>query len=252
VIGLPAVLAPSPQVKLRRAVFVAHLAAHLAAAVGLAIVAWGCGRTGFDPGGGAASGLGGIVGAGAGAGGGACGGRVPMKHRASGSACPSDRGPGPSFDQCAAVGGAPAGPGCQHDGECSAGGVNGRCLPVSRLFGPCTTGCSYDRCLTDSDCGDRVPCTCRPTVMDPAANVCETASNCAVDGDCGAGGYCSPSLVGQFCFCPAAMGDGCGHGYFCHTPGDKCIDDADCGGGQTCNYALATGTWTCSECWPIP
>jgi hypothetical protein len=58
--------------------------------------------------------------------------------------------------------------------------------------------------------------------------------------------------VDAFCFCPSATGDGCGHGYFCHTPGDGCVDDADCDHGATCNYAVATGTWTCSSCYPIP
>jgi len=252
VIGLTAVLAPSSKVKHRRAVFVAHLAA----AVGLAIVAEGCGRTGLDPGGGAASGLGrsatgGADGGGAGSGGGAGAGRVPMNHRVSGSACPAVRGAGPSFDQCVADGGPPLGMDCQYDVDCLAGGVNGRCLG-GVIFGPCVTGCSYDQCFMDADCGARVPCTCRSTAMDPGANFCETGSNCAVDGDCGPGGYCSPSLVERLCVCLQARGDACGHGYYCHTAGDECIDDADCSDGQTCNYAVATGTWTCSECWPIP
>ena len=51
---------------------------------------------------------------------------------------------------------------------------------------------------------------------------------------------------------PCVCGDGCGHGYFCHTAGDTCVDDSDCETGKSCNYASATGTWSCSECWPIP
>jgi hypothetical protein len=42
-----------------------------------------------------------------------------------------------------------------------------------------------------------------------------------------------------------------GHGYFCHTPKDGCIDDSDCADGQgTCNFDQTSKTWLCSVCFP--
>jgi hypothetical protein len=103
-----------------------------------------------------------------------------------------------------------------------------------------------------------------------------------VDTECGPCGYCSPSVAAGDCQClSAAMcalgppgllgtcyvnstqvpcdercGDSCGHGYFCHTPQDTCIDDSDCGNGgddeflPTCNYDVPSATWTCNLCQP--
>jgi hypothetical protein len=51
---------------------------------------------------------------------------------------------------------------------------------------------------------------------------------------------------------PCECGDACGHGYFCHTPRDTCIDDSDCGGDGTCNYDTVNKVWSCSLCWPLP
>jgi hypothetical protein len=51
-------------------------------------------------------------------------------------------------------------------------------------------------------------------------------------------------------FCGASTAPGtscngnCGHGYFCHTPNDRCIDDSDCGGGL-CTFDLTGQTWVC-------
>jgi len=83
-------------------------------------------------------------------------------------------------------------------------------------------------------------------------------------------GYCSPTQVGVLCFCPSEAlcdgtskcyagqtevpcecGDACGHGYFCHTQRDTCIDDADCGNQGTCNYDTVNKMWSCSVCWPV-
>jgi hypothetical protein len=50
------------------------------------------------------------------------------------------------------------------------------------------------------------------------------------------------------CLC----GDNCGHGYFCHTACDACIDDGDCGDQETCNYDVVKHIWACSECLGIP
>jgi hypothetical protein len=89
-----------------------------------------------------------------------------------------------------------------------------------------------------------------------------------VDDDCGPGGFCSPSQVNVFCVCPStalcppgsatsfegsrqvpcACGDGCGHGYFCHTDRDTCLDDTDCGTQGTCNYDRLDRRWRCSTC----
>jgi hypothetical protein len=106
---------------------------------------------------------------------------------------------------------------------------------------------------------------------DMGANSCETESNCRVDSDCGPRGYCSPSQVEAFCMCPSAAlcgdsgascsangkpvpcecGDACGHGYFCHTRDDTCVDDSDCPDG-TCNYDTVVKRWTCAWCMPVP
>jgi hypothetical protein len=47
--------------------------------------------------------------------------------------------------------------------------------------------------------------------------------------------------------------DTCGHGYFCHTPQDSCIDDSDCrvvtttptGYGPVCAYDVFDHRWSC-------
>lgn len=134
----------------------------------------------------------------------------------------------------------------------------------------CMSFCSYDTCNSDADCPSKVPCACRESGEDSRANACVTESNCAVDADCGPDGYCSPSVVNDFCNCPTTAlcpdsaacyadgtkvpcvcGDSCGHGYYCHTPNDTCLDDSDCAQG-TCNYDRLDQLWRCAICWPIP
>jgi hypothetical protein len=158
---------------------------------------------------------------------------------------------------------------CSVDSDCTKG-QNGRCVnlgPVAYL------SCSYDECFQDSDCDAGAPCECRPSSASSAPNSCLTGSTCAVDSDCGPGGYCSPSVVADFCECgstelcgdsglpmctaggmpvPCVCGDSCGHGYYCHSRCDACVDDSDCDGGATCNYDRLSHRWECSTCWPVP
>lgn len=195
--------------------------------------------------------------------------RVPARHRASGSKCPEQR---------AAINPTPVDPlcnsaessickelfSCTQDSNCTEGS-NGRC--DSGGIGPRHLSCSYDACSSDAECAGKAPCECRASMSDSAANTCITQGECRVDADCGRSGYCSPSQVGGGCFCPSAAlcdgtgscspgpcvcGDACGHGYFCHTPTDTCLDDADCGTNSSCNYDTIEKRWTCSECWGIP
>jgi len=205
-------------------------------------------------------------------------GRVPLNHRPSSAACSAQRAAvTPAACGCPDGGSnalvRPDGSvclcgSCGQDSDCSAG-ANGRCGelgPIAYL------GCSYDECLTDSDCEGGVPCACRGSAASGAPNVCQTGSSCAVDSDCGPGGYCSPSLVDNLCSCPStalcpdsgtacsangspvpcACGDSCAHGYFCHAPCDTCVDDGDCGNQGTCNYDSVDHRWECEYCWPIP
>ncbi len=203
-------------------------------------------------------------------------GRVPVKHQSSGAACTTPRAAmTPAACGCPDGGQSslarPDGSvclcgSCAQDSDCVAG-PNGRCGepgPVASL------SCSYDDCLADSDCKGGLPCTCRGIASAP--NVCETASNCAVDSDCGPGVYCSPSTLDSFCSCgnaalcpdsgtycsvngspvPCVCGNSCGHGYFCRTPCDTCVDDSDCGHRGTCNYDTVDRRWECEICWPRP
>jgi hypothetical protein len=48
---------------------------------------------------------------------------------------------------------------------------------------------------------------------------------------------------------PCLCGGQCGHGYFCHTPNDRCLDDSDCASG-TCNFDLTRQSWICTACIP--
>jgi hypothetical protein len=191
--------------------------------------------------------------------------RVPAKHRASGSSCPSERGainPTPVDPMCTP----PDSSLCQtlftctQDSNCSQG-ANGRCGQAS--IGPRHLSCSYDECLSDEDCVAGAACECRAEASDSWANSCLSAGNCRVDADCGDGAYCSPSQINSFCSClsPAlcdppdraiSCGDACGHGYFCHTATDTCIDDTDCDSGNSCNYDSINHNWSCSYCLPIP
>lgn len=160
--------------------------------------------------------------------------RVPKVHRAAAARCEQARPPGSGGGRGT----------CTMDAECNDAtmGQNGRCVP-QRIGAVCT----YDTCFEDSTCGGKV-CSCREaeTVASGNVNHCLAAGNCRVDGDCGAGGYCSPTL------------GGCGHysgvvAYYCHTSKDDCVDDSDCvqeGGLGYCAFNPASARWQCStaEC----
>ncbi len=173
--------------------------------------------------------------------------RVPLNHRAS-ACCSSQRGPGPGTHPYAA-GFAAIGPdggvACSSDSQCR-GGTNGRCFPFEGMVGP--GGCSYDECSSDSDCPSATPCVCRSAPTDSYANVCAPHGNCAVDSDCGPGGYCSPSNSENRCWGLST--------YFCHTALDTCTNDADCPGsdggslGSTsavCAYDPQARHWACMQ-----
>lgn len=193
---------------------------------------------------------------------------APVNHRAASVACPQSRGAGVSSipatcsqDSTRIT--------CTQDSDCDSG-ANGRCL--QELGGACGYGCSYDECAGDGDCAGSVPCACRASGADTAANTCATDSNCRVDADCGVGGFCSPSLVGSVCQCtsesfcrpdaggscseigpdgvakavPCSCDGNCGHGYFCHTAKDTCVNDSDCATGTTCNFDLTSKAWMCT------
>jgi len=196
-------------------------------------------------------------------------GRAPARHRAAGSSCPAGRAAihstrvDPMCDPATSSACSTLFT-CTADGDCT-NGVNGRCS--SGAFGPRQLSCSYDECQVDDDCAGSAPCACRASSASADANRCITDSNCRTDADCGEAGFCSPSQLGGGCVCPSAAlctgdsscspgpcvcGDACGHGYFCHTAADTCVDDSDCNQSGSCNYDTVTGHWSCSECWPIP
>jgi hypothetical protein len=167
--------------------------------------------------------------------------RVPVNHRATGMACPEERGPGMIQPACDSEGFVLV---CENDSDCTAGD-NGRCEPLP--FSPvgCQVGCSYDECFKDTDCPAGQPCDCRASATDNTANVCVSGSQCQVDADCGPGGYCSPSGgYGTF---------GCDVAYFCHTAADTCVDDTDCEA-PGCQYDSTAGYWRCGGkgCAPPP
>ena len=169
---------------------------------------------------------------------------IPIYHRTMPSCCPSERGPAPGTQPY----GTGTANGCSSDSQCTSR-ADGRCFPNGGLVGG-PGGCSYDQCLTDSDCPSGAPCVCRTSASDDSANVCDPGGNCVLDSDCGSGGYCSPS--GGAC---ADFGFAGGQGYYCHTASDTCINDADCsvvldaGGGcpilQSCAYDTQAQHWAC-------
>jgi hypothetical protein len=134
---------------------------------------------------------------------------------------------------------------CLHDSDCSAG-ENGRCaiLAVSSLPPDagsnvvvlCGSSCSYDACFSDAECPAHVPCECRTSATDTAANVCLTGSGCSVDADCGPGGFCSATSWTQ---------TGGQVQYYCHTANDSCLDDSDCPTGKYCQFDTVGARWMC-------
>jgi hypothetical protein len=162
--------------------------------------------------------------------GGSTPGKKPKAHRASAAPCAEPR---QAFDQ------GESGGKCLKDVECTAG-LNGRC--VEYLGQP--SFCSYDDCTADADCGSASVCDCRNGASF-SANTC-FHGNCQADADCAAG-YCSPSAVGIGPDCNTGVQPG-SYGYFCHTPGDECVDDADCPSGMgqgTCLLQPDKGIWAC-------
>lgn len=162
--------------------------------------------------------------------------RVPDVHRAAaGATCPQGRGSG-MLDPACNYDGGPR-PACRTDADCTAG-KNGRCVPTPGIA--CAPECTYDTCFSDADCA-KTPCVCRGSASDSAANVC-APGNCAVDADCGAGGYCSPS----------GLPDRCGLGYYCHTSSDACANNSDCPSTREgCNFTFSLG-WSCSATCTLP
>jgi hypothetical protein len=172
---------------------------------------------------------------------------VPIYHRAAASCCSSARGrpagePYPSGQAA----------GCSTDSDCT-DASDGSCFPFEGLVGP--GGCSYDQCLTDSDCPSGAPCICRTSTSDLTANICATRGNCVLDSDCGPGGFCSPS-VGPCDYVAGGQSALAGAAYFCHTDSDTCTNDADCspppgdaGEGcpmvQACEYDTLAKHWAC-------
>jgi hypothetical protein len=168
--------------------------------------------------------------------------RVPKNHRPSGATCPATRAPGTLAPGCADAGFTHGD--CYADSDCTKG-TNGRCNVDPYVVLACADSCSYDACFSDADCTGGVPCDCRASASDNAANTCMTGSNCRVDSDCGPNGFCSPSGVSN-----------CSKAYFCHTPYDFCLDDSDCAGkvppGETpsCNYV--DQAWRCVSTCTLP
>jgi hypothetical protein len=162
---------------------------------------------------------------------------IPTNHRPAAPACPSDRPPGVNIDGGVLDGGVNE---CVHDSDCTMG-KNGRCLPS----GGNRAGniCSYDACNMDSDCPSGQLCQCGQAggMYGRYGNSC-IPSNCRVDSDCGANGYCSPTYDTT---CGSRNGV---VGYYCHTPGDDCVNDDQCteAGIGYCAWQPTTSKWSCS------
>ncbi len=159
--------------------------------------------------------------------------RAPALSRPVAVECSRERPPGkPSAEPNKS-------PECKVDADCKAG-INGRCNEHYGGHGFQFSGCDYDRCFSDAECGGGV-CTCSP-----GGNYCNPPGNCLVDSDCGRGGFCSPT-----------NGEGpegaCGtvQAYFCRTPKDECVTDEDCAKAgesrKTCTYGRSIGHWLCID-----
>jgi len=187
--------------------------------------------------------------------------KVPLQHRSTSASCPSQRGPAPqdcTTGTCTGqpypsqVSGLPLT--CSSDSQCTAG-VNGRCFPPKPEW---AGGCSYDECFADSSCGAKTPCLCRGSSTDNSANICDVGGNCAVDSDCGPGGYCSPSMESCASTDPNIKAEASNgpSPYYCHTASDLCINDSDCGPPDAattpfpalnvCAYSTQDNRWECT------
>lgn len=180
---------------------------------------------------------------------------APLYHRPAGGCCPTERGAGFTGTRCGPTVTSCTGGTCWADSDCTDGGTNGRCTGV-QLF-----GCSYDECFSDEGCPTRIPCICRASPTDNTANMCATGSQCAVDSDCGPGGFCSPS-PSPAASCAPGYGYGWATGpvplvggYACHSAGDTCTNDSDCAsfdaggtfpGRAACIYDMQAQHWACS------
>src|ERR1017187_5271436 len=158
-------------------------------------------------------------------------GRIPVNHRASDIQCaqPAAAGTCPGNMCPTSL--------CSSDGGCADGGGSGDCF---------TSAFSSSACSSDSDCPRGQTCACHGSpYMFGSGNGC-VPGNCQVDGDCGTGGYCSPTpglpcnMNGRDLYCQ-------GLGYYCHTPKDECVDDSDCQGvgSPGCLYDQSAGYWKC-------
>jgi hypothetical protein len=161
--------------------------------------------------------------------------RVPLQHRATASACASERPAG----NVSPLDVTDAGAQCRQDSDCK-DGINGRCMIQGRLRDAgIDLVCTYDECVSDDDCSGNRACGCRgsspnfPTLFNE--NRC-IAGDCRVDADCADGQSCSPS--------PGCAGGGY-QTLHCHTSMDKCVDDADCAGDGFCFYYEADRRWDC-------
>ncbi len=159
--------------------------------------------------------------------------RAPAASRPVAVECSRERPPGkPSAEPN-------DNPECKVDADCKAG-INGRCNEHYGGHGFQFSGCDYDRCFSDAECGGGV-CTCSPH-----GNYCNPPGNCLVDSDCGRGGFCTPTNGED----PEGA---CGtvQAYFCRTPKDECVTDEDCAKAgaprKTCTYGRTIGHWLCID-----
>jgi hypothetical protein len=101
----------------------------------------------------------------------------------------------------------------------------------------CSRGDAGNACSTSKDCATGTTCSCGDFSQTPNSGCVQ--SNCSVDSDCGANGYCSPSLIQEDC-------NGASEGIFCHTAKDQCNSDSDCGD-LHCMYIETEAKWMCSN-----
>lgn len=152
------------------------------------------------------------------------------KHRATHEVCESKDTPAPTTATYAPRMPIPPGPACKSKADCK-DGKGGRCAGGH---------CTYDNCYEDKDCPSNSPvCICQ---QEGSRGYFCKAGNCAVDSDCGADGYCSPSWSTE---CGAFMGT---VGFYCHTKDDECTNDDECKKGKEqgyCAFDHAKKLWRC-------